>query len=66
MDPATVSAIDGGEMALPGGDRGPTIVAVQIVMIVTATLAVALRFIARRISGAGFWWDDWMILAALV
>jgi hypothetical protein len=33
---------------------------------VLALLAVALRFYARRISKAGFWWDDWLMIPALV
>ena len=51
---------------LPTGNRGPAIDAVQVLMIVLATSAVVLRFIARRMTAAGLWWDDWMILAALV
>lgn len=51
---------------LPKGDRGPEINAVQVLMIIMATSAVVLRFIARRMSAAGLWWDDWVILAALV
>lgn len=30
------------------------------------TIAVALRFICRRLVKAQLWWDDWTILAALV
>lgn len=51
---------------LPTGDRGPNINALQVVMIMTASGAVVLRFVARKLSAAGLWWDDWMILAALV
>ena len=50
----------------PSDDRGPSIQAIQILMIIFATSAVALRFAARRVSSFGLWWDDWMILAALV
>ncbi|EME46733.1 hypothetical protein DOTSEDRAFT_169535 [Dothistroma septosporum NZE10] len=49
----------------PSDDRGPSIQAIQILMIVFATSAVALRFTARRVSSFGLWWDDWTILAAL-
>lgn len=31
-----------------------------------AVITVALRFFARRVSRAGFWWDDWLMLPALV
>lgn len=47
-----------------GQDRGPSLLAIQIVMMALATTAVLLRFIARRM-GPGVWWDDWTILAAL-
>lgn len=48
-------------------DRGPQIAAVTYVMLVLATVAVALRFWARYIAHkSGFWFDDWALLAALV
>ena len=31
-----------------------------------ALIAVCLRFIARRLSNARFWYDDWLVLAATV
>ena len=31
-----------------------------------AVIAVGLRFIARRLSNARFWYDDWLILPATV
>lgn len=34
--------------------------------VVPAIIAVTLRFTARYVSRAGFWWDDYTILAALV
>lgn len=37
-----------------------------IATIVPATIAVALRFIARYVSTAGFWWDDYTIALSLV
>ena len=33
---------------------------------VLAIIACILRFVARRISKAGFWYDDWLIVPALV
>ncbi|CAK3739231.1 integral membrane [Lecanosticta acicola] len=51
---------------LPTGDRGPIVNALQIIMILTASSAVLLRFVARHFSSAGLWWDDWLILAALI
>ena len=31
-----------------------------------AVIAVCLRFIARRLSKARFWYDDWLVLPATV
>ncbi|KAJ5718278.1 hypothetical protein N7488_003924 [Penicillium malachiteum] len=36
-----------------------------ITTIVPATVAVLLRFVARRVSKAGLWWDDYTIAVAL-
>lgn len=50
-----------------GDDRGSQIRAVTYVMLILATVAVALRLWARHITRqARFWWDDWLCLAALV
>lgn len=37
-----------------------------IILTVIAVTAVVSRFLARKISSAGFWWDDWTITTALV
>lgn len=37
-----------------------------IALVGAATIAVALRIVARRISAAKFWWDDWNLVLALV
>lgn len=39
---------------------------VTISLVVAATFAVALRLVARRLSAAKYWWDDWMLVVALV
>ena len=44
----------------------PKIIAVSVVLIILSTAAVVLRFISRMLSKAGLWWDDWLIVAALV
>ena len=44
----------------------PRILGVNIATLILAILAVALRFISRRVSNAKFWWDDWLTLPALV
>ena len=51
-------------MSVP--NRGSTIVGTCVALIVFSTLAVALRFLSRRLSKAGYWYDDWLALAALV
>lgn len=54
----------------PGTDlaanQQPEIIGSIIATWVFAVIAVALRFFARRVSRAGFWWDDWLMLPALV
>lgn len=49
------------------GDEGQTaVVAVIGVILALAITTVALRFYVRRLTKAGIWWDDWLILAALI
>ena len=31
-----------------------------------AVLGLCLRFLARRLSRAGFWYDDWLLIPAIV
>ncbi|MCJ1408687.1 hypothetical protein MMC19_002762 [Ptychographa xylographoides] len=47
-------------------NQSPRIIGVSVTLIVIATVAVVLRFVSRLVSKAGLWWDDWMIVAALV
>lgn len=37
-----------------------------ISLIVLATIAVGARLVARRISVVNLWWDDYLIVLALV
>jgi len=46
--------------------QGPKIIAVSAVLIAISTIAVILRFMSRMVSKAGLWWDDWLIVAAMV
>lgn len=46
--------------------RTPVLYGGTISLQVLSTLIVALRFLARRVSKAGLWWDDWLIVPALV
>ena len=38
----------------------------SIVSVVLATIAVVVRLVARRLSDAPYWWDDYTICGALV
>ncbi|KAK0507563.1 hypothetical protein JMJ35_010086 [Cladonia borealis] len=46
-------------------NKGPTMLGISILVTFLAIAAVALRFLLRKLSKAQYWWDDWMILAAL-
>ncbi|KAL4782051.1 hypothetical protein BJX76DRAFT_359303 [Aspergillus varians] len=37
-----------------------------IVTVVSATVAVGLRFLSRYIAKAKLWWDDWVIVVSLI
>ncbi|KAL8825569.1 MAG: hypothetical protein Q9191_004329 [Dirinaria sp. TL-2023a] len=49
----------------PLPDHSSHVIAAAICAIVFSTAAVVLRCVARRMSKAGFWWDDWIIIASL-
>lgn len=42
------------------------LVAEDSVLALLAAVAVVLRFWSRRLSRAGYWWDDFMSIVALV
>jgi hypothetical protein len=42
--------------------QGETVGVVSIVFIILTFLVVGLRVWSRHLSGAGLWWDDYMIL----
>lgn len=44
----------------------PRILASNTVAFCLAVIAVVLRFASRKLAGAGFWWDDWLILPPIV
>jgi len=46
-------------------DKGGVVLGISILMTILAIMAVALRFLSRKLSRAGFWWDDWVIVMAL-
>jgi hypothetical protein len=61
LDPITTP--DGED---PTANQTPRILGVSITLIVVPTTVVLLRLLARTLSKAGFWWDDFMVLFALL
>ena len=47
-------------------DQEQRVIASGIALIVLSTIFVILRFISRLIANAGLWWDDFLVLLALV
>ena len=47
-------------------DRKPALIISDVICLVAAIVAVAMRFICRRLAGAEFKADDWWILVGLV
>ncbi|MCJ1405376.1 hypothetical protein MMC11_008603 [Xylographa trunciseda] len=46
------------------GNTGPSAISAEIATRTLAFIAVILRFVARRIGGSKYWWDDWAVLAS--
>lgn len=44
----------------------PRILGANIATFTLAVMAVSLRFIARRLTRQAYWWDDWLMLPAIV
>ena len=44
----------------------PRILGVNIATFILAVIAIVLRFMARRLTRAPFWWDDWLMIPAIV
>ena len=59
-----------GSMEQPQGNpddySAQSIIPTAAVMLALSGGAVALRFYSRRMTGVSLWWDDWIILLALV
>lgn len=47
-------------------DQGDRVVSSGIALIVLPTFFVILRFVSRSIANAGLWWDDLLVLLALL
>ena len=44
----------------------PRILGINIATFAIAIISVVLRFVSRQLSSAQLWWDDWLIVSALV
>lgn len=47
-------------------DRTPEVRAILVILLPMTIIAVALRFLSRRLAKARIWWDDWLVLLSLV
>ena len=47
-------------------DRAGSIIAANAICYAIGIVAVALRFLSRRISKIKYEWDDWLVVAGLV
>ena len=56
------SPIDGADL---NETKQPYIYGACCALYVLSVIAVALRFVARRLKAAGYGWDDWLIVGAL-
>ncbi len=44
----------------------PRILGVNIATFALAVTTIVLRFVSRRLSRAPLWWDDWLMIPAIV
>ena len=63
VNPSTTIPISGPTLY---DDRSSQVVGASIVLIVLPTIAVLLRLLSRWISRAGFWWDDAVVILAMI
>jgi hypothetical protein len=47
-------------------NQGPKVDIIAVTAFTLAAVAVFLRFLARILTKASLWWDDWAVLTALV
>ena len=47
-------------------NQGPKVDVIAITAFTLAAVAVVFRFLARILTKASLWWDDWAVLTALV
>ena len=48
------------------GETPEKMYAMAVILSVLAMVAVVLRFYARYLKAAGYWWDEYLIVPALV
>lgn len=48
------------------GETPEKMYAMAVILSVMAVVAVVLRFYARYLKAAGYWWDEYLIVPALV
>ncbi|KAL8937085.1 MAG: hypothetical protein Q9216_004600 [Gyalolechia sp. 2 TL-2023] len=63
VDPATINPSIHPEMY---ENRSGHVVAAAVICLTLPTVAVILRFLSRRISRAGFWIDDYVVVVAMI
>ena len=51
---------------VPTGDQTAKVLGTFITFDILAAIVVILRFVSRRIAHANLWWDDWLMLPAVV
>ena len=61
----TITIHDGPGFDL-NANQGPRVLSISLALIALSGIAVTLRFLSRLLSKAGLWWDDWVVLGALV
>ena len=49
----------------PDASKQGSLIAADVILMCLSLTAVIMRLIARRISAARFWYDDYIIIAAL-
>lgn len=47
-------------------NHNPRIIGASVTLLTLSTTFVALRLASRKLSGAGFWWDDALVFVAMI
>ena len=54
------------QTAHAGENKGPTVIAVSIVLMIINIVVLIFRFIARHVQKLPYKWDDWLSIPGLV